>query len=388
MKYAEIHTFPSHQILGIIQYTFPEEKGRGPRVTFQDWKEQLELAYSRSHPYVVREGEYSKQGVREKLHASKGILEKLLEIGALRIDEASSRATQKCIDPLSIAQTISALYHLPTEDILIKQSPYSPVANISPEHHLRKLWNAYTGERWFETFRSSVCQKIQDLSPIREWQIIPRNSVHKILKISRNTARELEEHEFIIPKEKEFKNRSLHNFVDQRSFAYFIALLKGKHIQNTFIQKENDLYYQDIRALFINKRILPYLRKHELQPRCDYTISELSEKLNITANAIRSYLFTMHSLPFTRAPYQKNRVRVVIKGIDIALHQLKGERKKQYGVAEITSLFGIPQNHFEKLRLPSSGKDLYGTQQWVYPLYDTLTSGIRERFLLERNTNF
>ncbi|MEK6928804.1 MAG: hypothetical protein AABW65_02535 [Nanoarchaeota archaeon] len=147
-----------------------------------------------------------------------------------------------------------------------------------------------------------------------------------------------------------------------------------------FIRAE--AFFQDITMTFINSRVLPYLKDNKLQPVRDYTLHELHEQLEIPENRLRSYISTPGRLPSTSVSYGK-RTRKVVKGIDIALHQLKGERKKHYTAQEVAVLFNISASQVEKLRLPPLRNGGYATQQFVYPIYDNIAIAARKRFIKE-----
>lgn len=366
---------------GVVQYAFPEEHGRGPRVTFSDWMGRLRDTYCRFYPRVVAHGEYPLRGVREKLCASRRIFHTLLDWGLLEIDSRHSCATQKCITPQSIARTVSAVYKLPLEEILVSDVQYSSASGRTPEEHVKYLWNAYTGDRWLESYKTSAQQLLQSFSPLRSWHAVTSGTLGSLLQVSRATVNELINHGFAIPQDGAFVLRSIHNRVHTRALAQFIALIKGKRIQDTYIELDCDSYFHDLTAKLINNRVLPYLRKKRLNPTRLYTLPELNELLGISEHRLRSFIFTMRNLPYVKVPARGTRTRVAVTGIDIALHELKGERKKQYSVREVAELLSISESRVDKLRLPPPRNGGYGTQQWVYPVYDLIADAARKRFI-------
>jgi len=52
-----------------------------------------------------------------------------------------------------------------------------------------------------------------------------------------------------------------------------------------------------------------------------------------------------------------------------------------YTGREVTDLLGLAESHLERLRLPPERNGGYGTQQWIYPLYDTIAAEARKRFI-------
>jgi hypothetical protein len=110
----------------------------------------------------------------------------------------------------------------------------------------------------------------------------------------------------------------------------------------------------------------------------------LHELLHFSESKLRSFIFTVRNLPYENVPFAGTRTRVAVRGIDIALHELKGDRKKQYSAREVASLLSIPESQVDKLRLPPPRNGGYGTQQWVYPIYDAIAAAARTRFVKEQ----
>ncbi len=378
--------FPIEQTRGIVRADFWEEKKRGPKLTIQEWMYRIKHNVI-SLPYVASNGVYTKRGLKKKLRATNRIIRFLERQNALRLDTDKSRTTNKVYTNLSIANTISSASNRNIEEILLEDTHYNREKySWEPHHHIKVLWSAYLGDRWFETFKEIQRRKIESrelkLPVLYEWQIIPRAVITRILKVSQKTFQELNKTGFLIPMNYEkFKSRSNKNFVHMKALAQFFALLEDTQLSRKFIPKERDNNYQDILAGINNKRLIPYLRENGLVTNRDYSVKELSEKTGIAESIIRSWIFMMKAIPFTRENYTEKRTRVLIKGIDFAFYALKGEeRKKQMSKKDIAELFAIKEKQVESLHLPPV-KELYGSQQYVYPLYDVFCFDIRRKYI-------
>ncbi len=390
MKLEErINIFPINQIKGVVRWDFGTEKKRGPKLTMQEW------AFRMKHniifqPYVTGDGIYSKRGLRKKLKATNHVIEELVNQGALRQDSEKSNATRKIYTPLSITQTISSISKRAIEEILLKDPKYNKETyGWDEHHHVKVLWSAYLGDKWFEWFkdaqRRKIMQEVLKLPVIHEWQAMPRIALERILQISQKTFQELNNRGLIMAKNSErFKSKSSKNLIHTKALAQFFALLENTRLANKYVPKEKDSRYQDIAAGINNQRLLPYLRKYNLNPRKEYSVKELNEKTGLGESAIRSWAFLMHAFPFTRENYSGKRKRILIRGIDFALYALrKTEKEKQMSASDIARLFAIKESQVKFLCLPPAKNSLYGSQQYVFPLYNTFCSDIRKKYLGE-----
>lgn len=378
--------FPYLQRYGIVRWDFGREKPRGPRKTINKWTDEFR---KKSHflPYVIARGTYSKHGLEKKLELTGHLISYLESKNALRRDSLKSRTTQRVYEQLSIAQTISAIFRIPVENILIEDTLYNSQNNKnSEEYFIKILWNAYKGETWFENFKRMEQEKISSkevvLPLIREWQIIPRASLRRILKVSQKTIKELNNAGFLIPKDgKPFVSKGIDNFVHTKALARFFALLEDRELNDKYLPKDRDDNYQDILQSIINNRFIPYFNGQNILPEQQYSLDKINEKTGIAELKLRSWIFNNKGLPFSRIKYTQNRTRVSVSGIDLAIYNLRGERKKQMNVEDISLLFGIQNSQVKYLHLPPVSNGLYGSQQYVYPIYDVFCEDVKKKLV-------
>ena len=338
----------------------------------------------RKAPLIAHNGLYPLLTLAKKLQTSRTVIEQLIELKQLRVQE-NTYARWKTLEPRSIAELLSAVTKTQLSEILIDDTCYNPEKNIhTPIEHIKRLWNAYEGDRWFETFKSfqqkKITAKTLKLPLLCEWHLIPRASIEKFLQVSQLTTTELNDHGFLIPKEGTFVSRSSYNVVDTKALAQLFALLEDVPLSKKLRYTSIDPTYSRIRANIINKRLIPYLQQKDLAPTKDYTFPEITEITGIDESRLRSWVFTLRAFPSHEVPFQGDRTRAVVKGIDVALRILRGEEKRQMSRKEIAELFGIAENSVDTLRLPPTNDGLYGSQQYVYPLYRMFASDIRARY--------
>lgn len=348
-----------------------------------DWIRKLR-EQRRKAPLIAHKGLYPLLTLAKKLQTSRDVIERLIELKQLRVNN-DAYARWITLEPHSVAELISAVTKTPLSDILVEDTHYNPEKHRhTPIEHIKRLWNAYEGDRWFETFKSLQQKKIAakklKLPLLCEWHLIPRASVEKFLHVSSLTTAELNDHGFLIPKEGTFISRSLYNIVDTKALAQLFALLENVPLSKKLRYTSLDPTYSRIRANIINKRLIPYLREKDIVPTKDYTFPEVTEKTGIEESMLRSWVFTLKSFPSHEVPFRGDRTRAAVKGIDVVLHILQGEEKRQMDRKEIAELFGIAESSVDTLRLPPSKEGLYGSQQYVYPLYRMFASDISARY--------
>ena len=335
---------------------------------------------------VVHNGLYPPHTLAQKLYTSKKMIEHLMELKQLRLRENTKEyARWTPLDPRSIAELLSAIYRKPLSEIFVEETRYNPEKHAyEPREHIRKLWRAYAGDHWFETFKAIQQEKITagavKLPLLCEWHLIPRATISKIIQVSQRTLKELDERGFLIPKEGTFTSRSLYNIVDTKALAQLFALLEDKPLSKKLRYTVLDSTFSRIRAHLINKRLVPYLQRHTIDPYKEYTIPQLEMKTGIDESTLRSWIYTLKAFPTTDVPFQGERTRVAVKGIDVALYALREEGKKQLTTKEVAGLFGITESQVDVLRLPLTEEGVYGAQQYVYPLYNVFASDIRKRY--------
>lgn len=349
-----------------------------------DWIRNIRGAGKKSK-LVARNGLYVAKNLEGKFETSPEVIKLLLKSGVLRMADVSGKGHKQNIQVDSVAELMSGIYNTPVSQTILEKSKYDPkIHEYKPREHILKLWDAYSGDFWFENFRDEQKNRNTKLPIVCEWHLLPKDALSGELAISKKRISELEEYGFLIPRNGEFKAKSSGNLVEPVALAQLYALLDGEFISKKLKYTSEDITFARIRQEFINTRVVPALEKYNIDPIGNYQINRAGMKLGLSDSKIRSWIFSNNGVPYKQVPFQGNRTRTVVKGIDLVLRVLRETGKKQLTGKEVTDFFGIRSNQIDYLHLPKGTNGLYGTAQYINPLYDLFASNARSHYFRKR----
>lgn len=392
----KVSYFPSTQTKGIAHITYPSVIPQTKReIDIPIWISRVRRNYENA-PLVVADETYFKIGVKRKLHIPSEIMSALTSSGIIRYSADGSVFHRswgevRPLDPLSIAQVISNIFERPIEEVFLSSGALrGAVHSLPPDLRVQQLCQSYIGTNWFEyTCRKQRnILKQSNIPTIREWYVIPASSLDNWLVLSPKYVAKLGRAGFLIPEHGgELKSKSMYNLLNTRSFAQLLAFFYKCSPDQIFIPTDRDKVFHSFRDKLLEGRVLPYLLEHGLAPWGSYTLPEVAAVTGRTEKDWQSRIFTSKGISYEHASYRKDRMRVALRGIDIALDVLRMPYKKQLSREDIAALFACTRYEVDTLHLPLSREGTYGGQQSVFPLYDKFRSNIRGLFLKNSETS-
>jgi hypothetical protein len=340
-------------------------------------------------PFVIREQRYYRAGAEVRLHLSYVGIKKLCRCGLLRPADgkefSSHVGIRGYIDILSIAQTLSWLWDIPIEDILISETVFrsSDFLSLDPEDRVKILFNAYRGCDWLENFilRQQSRQKILSQKRINPLHKISRAEICDwfVIDTQGTFFKNLVMRGFVIPDGARFTPKSKLNFISLPAFLRFISLLTSVPVVE-FYDSKSASYYELLAERFA-VCLTQYLAKVRISPIKTYSLSESSR---LTRTPL-STLYSATKLGILRSK-KANRV-ILIQGIDLVIylrkHKYGGNRS--FNSSDVINLFGIGRLDLKQLGMRVSDKGTYSRVHFVYPAYDLLAGMARKKILGDLN---
>jgi len=340
-------------------------------------------------PLVIPEEHYSRRSIMNKLgpernlSANRNLVIALMNYGLIRARNRNKTiAHSKPVDSLSLQQTISGFFGVPIEETKVSQEYLQ-----SKEFRNRGFYaripiqcNAYAGTRWFETFKSKIRKRANEIK-IYPSQKIRLKDLNAVLKLGRYRPNEPGNHivrlvneEMIVPEEKRFKRKGTTNYVDVKRLSKLLSIVTGKHPH--YFRHPDDSYFDKLVESYIQNKLLPYLVDKDLSAEKRYSVREAAKLIGVKPDIFR---MKVKNKVIKNTTYDASRTSVL--GIDIATHVLKRTREKRFNRESLGNLFDVRDLDLDKLGIYPNPNRVIDRHSYAFPLYDRIATQARETVL-------
>lgn len=328
-------------------------------------------------PLVVEEENYIRESAMIKLVPGKNygvqrnVVQALQEYRLIRPESGSRFFDRTLLSNLSLAQTISWAFESPIEEVLLSEEYLQSIdfKRKDPRERVRTLFNAYSGAHWFERFRKKYKRRRSN-QKFNPWHNISLRDLPEMLCTSgyephdpNGNLTKLVNAGLIIPKTR-FRRFSSRNFVDVEALIELASLSTERPREKL---TNRDAYINYIARKFIEERLIPHIRKTDLRLDEDVTLKKARQRTGKDSEVLCKVLRIKPNR--TKRFYSSV---TMMKGIDLALYELKDRKTLVFTRNEAARLFGMENIDLERCNIHPNSNGTYPRNQRIFPFYDSV----------------
>jgi len=356
----------------------------------RNWRRGLEELSEQGDldvPLVLETEDYTRQSVMKKLgpnrtyNPNRDLVRALMDYRMIRSRNGKrvSQPRQPILN-LSLSQTISGFYGESIENIhLTKEYLQSnDFMEKPPKERVKILFNAYTGARWFETFRERFRTHGKN-KRIYAWHNLRLRDIHEILGCAqyesgdeRRNIVKLVNKGMIILQNGTFKLHGTKNFVNPEGLAELTNLLQEAEGWSSLVK--NDPFFNKLVQNFAKKRLTPYLKEKGVDPLETLTAGQIAKTLGVPVDRIVDKI----QKGLIKRVEQNRKKRAKILGVDFAIYACRKTNLLTFTKEDVAELFGYENINPQRLGFHASNHNTYARHQYVFPLYDKVAEKARQ----------